>query len=163
MQRVFSIFIFLTGLTLLISCQERVDVDKEKAAILEYFELNKKGLLESDVDLLVSLFSQDTVYVSIAGGEIKSFTREDMRESFEKQFEHGRYVEVSDLIEPAINISADGKTAWAYGQWKLRYVYTDSTGTEHEGRIINADLGIWEKSDDVWVERAWATTSKAVE
>jgi hypothetical protein len=158
MKKLFLISLGAVSLFLIMGCQPKIDVEKEKAEILKLYELQRQALLKGDVDAILALIPEGRESISIGRGKISKTTQADTKQIFEQQFKYGRYIEINNLVIPTIKISSDGKTAWAVGQFKHRYTYKDSTGAEHEFGAVNAWLSVFEKHNSKWAVSAEAET-----
>jgi hypothetical protein len=158
MKKLFLVLMGLVSLFLMAGYQQKVDVEKEKAEILEMYRLQMQALLKGDVETILSLIPEEHESIIIGRGKISKTTKADAKKEFENQFKQGRYIEINDLVAPAIKISPDGKMAWGVGQMKFKYGYKDSSGVEHEYAATNAWLSVFEKHNSKWVESAIAQT-----
>jgi ketosteroid isomerase-like protein len=144
------LFLFLAG------CQQQASIEKEKQAISQLFEDNVHGLLNRDVEGLISLVADDRVVVE--DGQILQPTHEETRKELQTQFKIGKYKSLTVLTPPIIHISSDGKTAWCASQAKLKFAGNVSDGQTEEVEFIDAALTVFEKRNGRWVEVANAET-----
>jgi hypothetical protein len=158
MKKLFLISLGVVSWFLAAGCQPKIDLEKEKAEIAKFYEINRQAFLQSDVDAILALIPEGHEIINVGWGKIAKTTKADTKQGIEGQFKRGRYVEFSNLAAPTINISPDGKMAWAVGQLKYRYTYKDSTGTEHELGAVDAWLSVLEKRNSQWVEISIAQT-----
>ena len=107
-----SILIILT----VFSCTEKIDYEKEKAAIIEVIEAETEAFFDSDIDRLASFHIQDesnvrltaskSGYTNFVGWEnIRSF----FLDYFENEMEPGEFYEVKKNYR--INISGNNASA----------------------------------------------------
>lgn len=158
MKKLFLISLGVVSWFLAAGCQPRIDIEKEKAEIVKFYEINRQAFLQSDVDAILALIPEGHESISVSRGKISKTTKADTKQIFEQQFKYGRYVEVNNLVIPTIKISSDGKTAWAVGQFKYKYTFKDSAGAEHEFGALDAWLTVFEKHNSKWVVSAEAET-----
>jgi ketosteroid isomerase-like protein len=136
-------------IALLLGCQNRVDIEKEKVEILKLHELNNQALLEENVETMFSVYPEGVLLVS--DGKVEKSTRAETEKIFKSLFSSVDYSETGDIEEPIIHVSADGSMAWAITQFRLKLSYQDSTGIEKSFEDLGAELLVYEKRNSQWV------------
>lgn len=158
MKKQFYLLMGVVSLFLATGCQQKVDVEKEKAEISEMYDLHIQALLKGDVETIVSFIPEGYESIGVGEGKIVKTTKADTKQGFEEQFKKRRYIEINNLVTPTIKVSSDGKMAWGIWQMKFKYVQNDSIGVEHERMFTLACLSVFEKLNSKWVESAIAQT-----
>ena len=134
------------------SCQPKVDLEKEKEAIISYLETCEKANIENDWETWATLYAENTVYV--LKGEIKKYTNDEIKQLYKERFTNRdfTFTSVDNIIDPIIHISNDGSMAWYIGNVKFNYNSIDSLGNEIAESSISSYLYILEKENSKWVE-----------
>lgn len=92
-----------------IACSDKVDISAEKKTILSINEEQRTAHMTNNAQLLVKSIA-DTL-VTIDSGEIYINSNQQVLNQFSNYFSGVKYLEWDDLMEPIIDISADGSLA----------------------------------------------------
>jgi hypothetical protein len=149
MKEIWQNFMPVILIALLLGCQNRVDVEKEKAEILKLHALNNQALLRENVEMMFSVYPEGVLMV--ADGKVEKSTRAVTEKIFTSLFSSVDYSEAGDIEKPIIHISADGSMAWAISQFRLKLSYQDSTGIEKSLEDLGSELSVYEKRNSQWV------------
>src|SRR5688572_449140 len=107
MLRSINIFTLLLMFSLaLISCYKKIDIGKDREALVQLLAQERKAHFDKDIDLFISSFA-DTV-ISVYGGEVDLNTPEDNKARFGPYFKSVEFIKWDDIEEPRIDISDDG-------------------------------------------------------
>jgi len=111
-----SLSLFILTLIIGTSCQEKVDIEKEKAAIIAVLEEDTEAFFDSDIDRLSAVHVQDETNIRLTATksgytyeegweEVESF----FRDYFENEAQPGEFYEVKRNYK----IKVYGESAWA--------------------------------------------------
>ncbi len=154
-MRTFIIVFFISSAMFLTSCEKKIGVEAEKAAIL-------KIMTDADQELLDGMLKKDTTdtsaSINIMEGELRQLTAAETYEKNKSLLERGKFVKIENLKGPIISVSPDGKMAWMAVKTKFTIAYTDSLGLEKEWEGIEARLEVYEKKNNKWSSVATAQT-----
>lgn len=164
MKSKFCLFVMLIAIfSLMINCNQKVDLQSEEDAIRRNFDILRYGYLNRDLDTLLSIYPDDYKGYAVSQGDIKEETKESVKKHAEDLFEFGKLTLFEDVREPIISVSPDGKMAWMIGEFRISYSYKDSIGSKQTPDVIEVYLSVWEKKNDNWVEIANAQSYKPYE
>jgi hypothetical protein len=138
------------------SPQKRVDVEKEKEALLKVHETDRRAHFATDVELLLQHSGDEFIYVG--DGKINKSTRAEMKESFQAYFKDAKYYEWDDLEPPIIRISNDASMAWMIVRTRVRRTQKDSSGAIKERKFVYAGIMTYEKREGKWIRVANVST-----
>ena len=156
MQSFFLIPAFLLLLMSWGADPARVDLERERAALLRQHQLDREAHFKRDARALVNGFAAETVYVR--DGRVERRTKADNLRRVEKYFASAEFSEWDDLEPPVIRISPDGKMAWMIVRMKAKYTHTDEKGEKRAKEFVCAWLSTYEKQDGRWLHVANAST-----
>ena len=143
------LFIVLLSLFSLLGCQQKIDFEKEKAEILKLINDYDDAFLNADVDKLLTYFTDE--FYLLDEGKVIKYSLADLRNELETNFEELKVTQWEHLIDPIINLSSDGKTAWIIAQMHRTFTSTDSTALEQNLKYEIAVLQIAVKQNDKWL------------
>ena len=149
MKKVFRLLALVILFSFASSCNQKIDIEKEKVEIRKVLSDGYAALVNKDIDALLSSDTQESY--GVTRGKITKNTQEDSRKDFEAQFKNGKYSDVNDIIEPIIKISTDGKMAWVIAQTSFTFISIDSNGLEKSYNMVDAYLQILVKEKDKWL------------
>ena len=86
----------------------KVDLEKEKAKLLDTHAKNRKALVERHADTLVAHNADP--YTHVIRGNINQW--EEMRQSYADGFQNMLHYQCDDLEPPVIQVSQDASMAW---------------------------------------------------
>lgn len=92
------------------SCSKSVDLEQERALLLEVNERQREAHMNSDPSLL-ALGMADTLR-AVQRGEIRIETKSERMKRWDAYFKSIEYSQWDDLQEPLIEISEDATLAW---------------------------------------------------
>lgn len=147
-MKFFTIFMFLGVFLNLVSCGKKIDYEKEKAAILELYKAVNQA--HFDHDAVKFLASSADKWYSVGNGEVKIRTKQEAAPGLDQYLKNTRFLEVTDVNPPIIEISEDGKSAWLIGEVKVRGIQRKKDGTEEEIAFRSSWLSIYKKDKDKW-------------
>lgn len=106
----FSLIIFILSLIILHSCQNDVNVLKERNLILKLHEDQRTFHFEKNINGLVNMFSPN--FHSIDRGQISKPSIAESRSRFTKYFNIVDFIKWDDVKEPIVSFSNDGSMAY---------------------------------------------------
>ena len=139
--------VFLSSI--IFTCQQAPDFEKEKAELLAWHKKNMQAIVDGDVETMVLLFPDSSL--TIGNGEVIKFDKEKNAESLKKSFASTKFIETPDLIEPIIHISNDASMSWMVCQYHIKYIFTDSTGVQTDKEAVGSEISVFEKINSKWV------------
>lgn len=122
--------------------------DDEKAAILEIHERDRTAHLEGDAAGIAARVAPEML--SVADGEIKRQTREDVRKQLADYFSVAKHTAWEDVEPPLVGLSPDGKMAWAVYRVHSKFVETTAGGKKNS-EFVAAWTSTYEKIDGRWL------------
>lgn len=134
----------------------KIDLEKERAALLEVHRLDRRAHFETDANLLLERFTDE--FISVSNGKIDRATRAELRKTFEDYFKNAKYYEWDDLEPPVIRISNDASMAWMIVRTKVRRTQKLASGEEKERAFVYAGIMTYEKQSGKWVRIANVST-----
>lgn len=117
--------------------------------------LEREAHLDRNVDLLVSLMSDD--FVTIDEGEVHRPSRAENRARFDSYFKAVRFRKWDDMAPPAIRVSRDGSLATVVVRKEVVLTLVDAPEAKEE-RTIFAWMETWEKREGRWLLVAVCST-----
>lgn len=133
---------------LLVACQPRVDLQKEKEEVLMAYNDLVNSLLTEDIDLLSSV-QADTIHY-VLDGYIEIIDLEKDMENKKGIFTGVDYEELKTLDEPIIHVSDDGTMAWLISSLNIKMSFPDSEGETMYREARDAFLLVFEKYEEGW-------------
>jgi hypothetical protein len=122
-----------------------VDLERERAALLELHANVRRAHFETDADLLVANDAEE--WINVRDATITRRRREDVADFFRTYFEGATYHEWEDVEPPLVRISDDAKLAWMIVHVRVR-----RTKADRELRFSYAGIETYEKRDGRWVK-----------
>lgn len=152
---------FALSLLLVLFCfgaavAQKVDLEKERAALMEVHRTDRRAHFETDVKLLLEHSAEEFIYVG--KGKISRSTRAEMKTEFEDYFKNAKYYEWDDLEPPIVRISNDASMAWMIVRTKVRRTQKQADGKEEERSFVYAGIMTYEKRQGKWVRIANVST-----
>jgi hypothetical protein len=134
-----------------------IDLEQERAALLEIHAQDRRAHFGRDVDLLLAHNADQ--FISVSNGEIHTSTPADQKAFFTDYFAGATYHEWDDLEPPIVRISNDASMAWMIVHTRVRRT-TRLEGSEEarETSFIYAGIMTYEKQDGKWVRVANVST-----
>jgi hypothetical protein len=139
-----------------VSANQKIDLEKERAALLEVHRLDRRAHFETDANLLLERFTDE--FISVSSGKIERATRAELKKTFEDYFRNAKYYEWDDLEPPVIRISNDASMAWMIVRTKVRRTQKLESGEEKERAFVYAGIMTYEKQQGRWVRIANVST-----
>ena len=136
--------------------QKQVDFEKERAALLEVHQTDRRAHFLANGRLLLENSADEFIYVG--NGKITRSKRNEFEESFKEYFKDVKYYNWDDLEPPIIKISNDASMAWMIVRIKVRRVKKLITGEDEERGFIYAGIMTYEKQNGKWVRIANVST-----
>lgn len=134
----------------------RVDLEKERATLLELHQMDRRAHFETDPNLLLKQAADD--FISVNSGKISRSTRAEVKAMFESYFKNAKYFEWDDLESPIIRISDDASMAWMIVRAKVRRTQRLESGEQQERAFVYAGIMTYEKQRGKWVRIANVST-----
>lgn len=152
---------FALSLLLVLFCfsaafAQKVDLEKERAALMEVHRTDRRAHFETDAKLLLEHSAEDFIYVG--NGKISRSTRAEMKAEFEDYFKNAKYYEWDDLEPPIVRISNDASMAWMIVRTKVRRTQKQADGKDEERSFVYAGIMTYEKRQGKWVRIANVST-----
>ena len=139
-----------------VPAQQKIDLEKERAALLEIHRTDRRAHFETDANLLLERFTDEFIYVS--NGKIERSTRDELKKTFEDYFKNAKYYEWDDLEPPVIRISNDATMAWMIVRTKVRRIQKLASGEEKPRAFVYAGIMTYEKQNGRWIRIANVST-----
>ncbi|HYG81791.1 MAG TPA: hypothetical protein VD861_15445 [Pyrinomonadaceae bacterium] len=155
-MKTFALSLLLTLCCFGAAAAQKVDLEKERAALLEVHRTDRRAHFETDADLLLKHSAEEFIYVG--NGKISRSTRAGMRAEFEDYFKDAKYYEWDDLEPPIVRISDDASMAWMIVRTKVRRTQKQAGGEEKERSFVYAGIMTYEKQKGKWVRIANVST-----
>jgi hypothetical protein len=140
------------------SLQKGVDLEKEKAELLEIHKADRRAHFSTDVELLLSRSSDD--FITVSEGKVYRVKRAKSKAMFEEYFRDATYHEWDDLEPPIVSVSNDASMAWMIVRTKVSRSQKNSMGQVKKESFVYAGIMTYEKRDGKWVRVANVTTLK---
>ena len=135
---------------------QKVDLEKERAALLEVHRTDRRAHFETDVELLLKHSAEEFIYVG--DGKISRSTLAEMKATFGDYFRNAKYYEWDDLEPPIVRISDDASMAWMIVRNKVRRTQKLASGEVKERAFVYAGIMTYEKRQGKWVRIANVST-----
>lgn len=139
---------FFLFLPILVACNSKPDLEKERQLILSMLQTERKAHFERNVDLFMSEFAEGMI--SVNKGMVTASTKEFNKERIGKYFGSVRFVKWDDTADPVIRFSNDGSLAYAIIQKDVIVTYPDSTGKAFNDTTHYAWSSIYRKQNGQW-------------
>jgi hypothetical protein len=136
--------------------QKSVDLEKEKAELLEIHKADRRAHFSTDVELLLSRSSDE--FITVSDGKIHRVKRAESKAMFDDYFRDATYHEWDDLEPPILRVSNDASMAWMIVRTKVRRTQKNSTGQDKEESFVYAGIMTYEKRNGKWRRVANVTT-----
>jgi hypothetical protein len=136
--------------------QNAVDLEAERAALLQIHALDRQAHFATNADGLLAHSAEQ--FISVSGGAISRATRDDLQQMFTAYFKDATYYEWDDLEPPIVRIARDASMAWMIVRTKVRRTQPDASGAKHERQFIYAGIMTYEKRDGRWLRVANVST-----
>lgn len=133
-----------------------VDLNKEKAELLQSHRADREAHFKTDVDMLQRNAPEE--FIAVSRGKINKAKKSDTRKMFTEYFKNAKYSEWDDLEEPIVRISNDGSMAWMITRVKVKRTQTGTDGKEREEKFVYAGIMTYEKIDGRWMRVANVST-----
>ena len=150
-------YLFLL-LPILLACNTKPDIEKERQTILSMLQTERKAHFERNVDLFVSEFADSMV--SVNKGKVSKLSIGQNKKRIEPYFNTVKFIKWDDMAEPEINFSDDGSLAYAIVQKEVIVSYPDSTGKAFIDTTYYAWSSIYRKQKDNWKIECNISTNK---
>lgn len=147
------------ALIILSSCapaERKVDLEKEREALLAIHKKSREGDFNRNGSQLVDNSVDDFFFVN--SGDVNRLTKQQRLQMYERSFDGATYSRWDDLEEPIIRISDDGTLAWMITRLEVARTKKDSTGIEHPEGFVYAGMMTFKKVDGEWVKEANVST-----
>src|SRR5215204_803340 len=154
---VMNLFIFLFAF-LALSCNEKVDLQKERSAILDLLAKERNAHFEKNVTLFMSEFSDGMI--SVNRGVVMAASRDATYKRIDKYFRSVDFVKWDDLVPPQINFSKDGSLAYAIVQKQVILSLKDSLPKVVLDTKNFAWVSIYRKKGNEWKIECNISTNK---
>lgn len=136
--------------------QTPVDLEKERAELLQLHKQGREAHFKTDVELLLADNPEE--FVSVSAGKINRPRKADTRKMFTEYFRGAKYFEWDDIEEPIVRVSKDGSMGWMITRVRVRRVQKDKSGREVEEKFVYAGIMTYEKRDGKWMRVANVST-----
>jgi ketosteroid isomerase-like protein len=137
----------------LMTTLNKIDLEKERYALIRRHIQDRKAHFEKDIATLLSGIADEQI--NLRDGRVITSSRADAKNRFTNYFgQVAEFLHWDDLQQPIIRISQDGTMAWMINRIRLHYRSVDN----EEADMICAWLMVYEKQNDDWVAVANAST-----
>lgn len=103
--------IILASIFLLLGCQQRINLEHEKQAILTLHDTQRQAHFEKNVEMLIENDAAD--FIQVNRGKISSPSRQEKAARFQAYFDAVAFVQWDDVTPPIISFSDDATMATA--------------------------------------------------
>ena len=145
-------------LLLLIACNSKVDIGKERKTILAMLQTERKAHFERNVEMFMSEFADSMI--SVNKGIVSSPTKEENKKRIGNYFGNVQFIKWDDTAEPIIRFSDDGSLAYAIVQKDVIVTYPDSSGKALNDTTHYAWSSIYRKQNGEWKVECNVSTNK---
>ena len=152
----FVYFLLIALLSVIVIQSPKVDLEKERAALLEVHRTDRQAHFETNANLLLEHAADE--FISVNGGKINLATRAEVKAMFEGYFKNAKYFEWDDLESPIIRISDDASMAWMIVRTKVRRTQRLASGEQQERAFVYSGIMTYEKQRGKWVRIANVST-----
>lgn len=141
-----------------ISCNSRIDLEKERKAILEMLQTERKAHFDRNVDLFIAEFADSMI--SVNKGVVSAPTKDEHKRRIGNYFGSVQFIKWDDTAAPIIRFSDDGSLAYAIIQKNVILTYPDSTGRVFYDTAHYAWSSIYRKYEGEWKVECNISTNK---
>ena len=127
---------------------EKIDLEKEKAKILELHHLQRDYHFNKDSVAFVNQQTDDLI--SVNRGEITFPKKSETLSRYHSYFSSVEFKKWDDVSEPIIKFSEDGKLAYTIVDKIVKIEFEDENGEISESETHFAWTAIYRKIDDEW-------------
>lgn len=145
-------------LLLLVACNSKVNIEKEKKAILAMLQKERKAHFDRNVELFTSEFADGMI--SVNKGKVSIDSKEEHKKRISNYFGSVQFIKWDDTAEPIIRFSNDGSLAYAILQKDVIVTYPDSTGKAFNDTTHYAWSSIYRKQNSKWKIECNISTNK---
>lgn len=135
--------------------QSRVDLERERAELLQMHRNDREAHFKTNVDLLLDRTPAELIYVR--DGKITRRSKLSMRDSLSGYFRDVKYYEWDDIEPPVVHISQDATMGWMITTVRVRRTQATSTAPETV-EFVYAGITTYEKQGGRWMEVANVST-----
>ncbi len=125
-----------------------MDVDRDKAAILQLYETTRRGHLDGDAAKVLAQYAPR--WDDLRDGTVVVRTIDDELGRIAGQLVCTRYLAWDDVNPPRVEVSPDGTMAWLLGEVRARAIQTQPDGSEREIAYRCAWLQVYARRDGRW-------------
>lgn len=122
-----------------------VDLERERAALLELHANIRRAHFETDVDALVAHDADE--WINVREAAIIRRRKDEMVALFRDYFAGATYLEWDDVEPPIVSVSNDGSMGWM-----IIHVRVRRTQEGREQRFTYAGIETYEKRDGRWLK-----------
>jgi hypothetical protein len=122
-----------------------LDLDRERAALLELHATVRRAHFETDVDQLLANGADE--WINVRDANIARRRREEDVRIFTEYFDGAMYHEWDDIEPPIVSVSNDASLAWMIVNVRVR-----RTKNGEELRFRYAGIETFEKRDGRWIK-----------
>ena len=143
---------------LLLSCNSKSDLEKERKTILGMLDTERKAHFDRNVSLFMSEFADSMI--SVNKGVVSVPTKEQHKQKIGNYFGSVQFIKWDNSTEPIIRFSDDGSLAYAVIQKDVIVTYPDSTGKALYDTTHYAWASIYRKYRGEWKIECNISTNK---
>ena len=156
MKRITVLVLVLFVLSIVAGCDNTVDMEAEKIALLRIHLIDIHAHLENDVPALMETIPEEFIYVG--DGKIARQSRDEIRGFFTDYLDGASYEKYEDLQVPHAEVSADGTMGWVISQMAATRTEPDDEGGTQTRSFTYAGIMTYEKSGGKWMKVANVST-----
>lgn len=153
-----SLLAMLFGAILITGCVEKIDVEKETAAIMAVHNNQRVTHFEEKIDGTYAMFTDDLIMVN--RGIISSPTEEEFVARRTAYFGAVEFEKWDDITPPVIRFSDDYSMAYTVVNKEVVVTYDGENGEKVRGTTIFSWIAIYKKVDGEWKIDAVASTNQ---
>ena len=158
MKNILFKLIIYSPLIFCVACKEKIDFSKEEMMIREMLATERKAHFERNADLFINEFADSMI--SVNRGIVNIPERSEQWERIGNYFSKMEFIKWDDTAEPVIEMSPDGKMAFAVIQKKVVVTFPDSTGNKVIDSTDYAWVSIYRKINSEWKVVCNVSTNK---
>lgn len=131
---------------------------RDKSELLALHKASLAAHLKRDVKFFSA--HQADPATMVGRGKVSTVTRSQTDQRFGAYFGSTTFTRYEDVVEPIVNVSADGTMGWVAAQVAVEGEQASSDGTIEKFRVVWAWISISEKRDGKWLMTANASSQQ---
>lgn len=134
------------------------DREVDRREILRAYESTRAAHFQHDAAAFLA--NNDTSWYLVTDGTVTSRTIAAEKPRVQEYFDSVKFVDITDLDPPHVEVSSDGTMAWLLGHVRVHGTQHEAKGTEVPLAFDAAWIDVWQKKAGGWRIVARANTEK---